>query len=402
MPGRNVIRPLLRIFWRSLSSDRRFAQFLGSLVRFLDYIYPKNAHTIVFGSNNAKVMSGSPKALFESIQSRFPEFNVYYLLRNPSNHRQISPLSLNGLCTFLQAKYLVSSHGLNDFFFYRASRRKKHVSTWHGLPMKNIGLLQKGLSKQQVDAIHEYADSISAFMVASEYDAELLSRALGFDLRKKILTGHPRNDSLVDAGVQTKKKLKSILANVPNGAKVILYAPTYRVPKSDNKERRAQLFPLDDFDKESLFRFLERDNLLLLVRAHINDPISDQIPEHDRIVQFGFQIHENINTVLPEIDFLVTDYSSISYDFLLVDRPIIYIPYDLDEYSKNPGFMVDDYSSWTPGAKISLMSQFFSHIDLCLQGEDPYQEKRHELRKIIHQRQSKDSISRFVQMLGHL
>ncbi len=402
MPAKNVIRTLLRTIWRSISSDKRFSQLLGTLVKLLDYMYPKDDFAIVFGSNNAKAMSGSPKVLFESIQKRFPEFDVHFLLRNPSIQRQISPLSITGLRTFLRAKYLVSSHGLNDFFFYRASRRKKHISTWHGLPMKNIGLLQKELTKEQKDEIQVYAETLNAFLVASDYDAELLCKAMGFDSRIRILTGHPRNDNLVDAGVTTKRNLNRILTMVPDEAKIVLYAPTYRVSKLDKKYEGGKLFPLTDFDEDTLFRFLERNNLLLLVRAHINDPITDRLPVHERIVSFGFKIHENINTILPEIDFMVTDYSSIAYDFLLIDRPIIFIPYDLDEYSKDPGFIVDDYDTWTPGLKTTLLNEFISYIELCLTGEDHYRERRYELRKIIHSRQTKDSISHFVQLIHYL
>ena len=110
--------------------------------------------------------------------------------------------------------------------------------------------------------------------------------------------------------------------------------------------RTNKIFPFSDFDKTEFIELLESIDGVLLLRPHVNDLAYHELREfldflckdNDRI---RFCTHNeviDVNTILPAIDLLVTDWCSIEHDYILLNRPILYIPYDYHDFKKNNGF----------------------------------------------------------------
>ncbi|MHA1863239.1 MAG: CDP-glycerol glycerophosphotransferase family protein, partial [Candidatus Thorarchaeota archaeon] len=370
------------------------------IIRFLDYFYPKDSRIILFGSNSGLVMSGSPKALFLSLTESYPKYKSYFNVRKPTQSNQINVLTLRGFILYLKAKFLVSSHGSNDFKFLRNSRKKVHVTTWHGLPLKAIGLGIKSLTKKQLKGIIEYSSLVDYYICNSKYEMRVLSALFNFDIESAWLIGTPRNDCLTQVPSSIKKILRNMIPEMSHDSKVLLYAPTFRPITETNKDGSVRLFPFDDINKTNLADFLERNDAYLLIRMHINDKATRTLLDNPRVIELGFDVLPDVNPILPEVDIVITDYSSIAYDFLLLDRPIIYIPYDLEEYMKNPGLIVNDFDFWTPGIKISSLAEFISYSNDMFNGKpDSFSNHRDKLRKIIHNHQTPDTVSRFIKLL---
>jgi CDP-glycerol glycerophosphotransferase (TagB/SpsB family) len=87
--------------------------------------------------------------------------------------------------------------------------------------------------------------------------------------------------------------------------------------------------------------------------------------------------------VLPFVDVLISDYSSIYHDFLLLDRPIVLIPYDYEEFARTQGFMYNYFAN-LPGPAVKSQKEFLQSLEDVLEGRDPYADKRRALQQLIH------------------
>ncbi|MBI4349907.1 MAG: CDP-glycerol glycerophosphotransferase family protein [Elusimicrobia bacterium] len=105
-----------------------------------------------------------------------------------------------------------------------------------------------------------------------------------------------------------------------------------------------------------------------------------------------------LNELLPDIDVLVTDYSGAYLDYLLLDRPVIFAPFDLERYLEKDRGLYEDYSAATPGVKCRNWSEVFASLDKILAGEELYKaERRLALRK-YHSYRDADSSKRVFEL----
>ncbi|MHA1246288.1 MAG: CDP-glycerol glycerophosphotransferase family protein [Candidatus Thorarchaeota archaeon] len=387
----SVVLKLLRAVWKLLPNEPLRLRLIGKLVKLADFLYPKDDYLIVFGSNSGRLMTGSPLALFEYVRNHSNRFRGVFFQREPKERDQIGPRSLRHLLTFLSARYIVSSHGLSDFSFLRASSRKVHVATWHGIIFKGAGFLCK-LTPNEIRNSIEYSSCVDIVLSASVYDAAMLCFAHRHPPDRPKLTGHPRNDQLLRSHDDVKSRLKRHIPRVPQAKVAILYAPTFRDSSTGSKQSVVKLFPFDDFDERTLSEFLESHSAILLVRKHIHGKLQGQPTDDERVFNFGFDVCPDVNSVLSDIDILVTDYSSIAYDFLLLDRPIVLIPYDLEEFQRRRGFVGGDYEFWAPGKIVRSMREFMDYVEHVLSTKrDPLAEKRRALRRVLHSHQTANS-----------
>lgn len=127
-----------------------------------------------------------------------------------------------------------------------------------------------------------------------------------------------------------------------------------------------------------------------------------QCIQSSRIIELGQDMIQEVNEILHEIDILITDYSSVFIDYLLLNRPCIFIPYDKEKYEKDVGFLFDDYDYWTPGRKVATYSEFITAINGILSGDDQFKERREEMRKIFHYYQKKNASEKVVQYIENV
>jgi CDP-glycerol glycerophosphotransferase len=376
-----------------------WANIIGFVIGVFDFIYPKDDATIVFGSDGTRRMSGSPRAMFEDMKRNYPDYQVYFITQTPKRKGEILPNTLRTLLIFLRARYAVSSNAPSDFGLFRWSRRKTVIATWHAISLKAVGHAQRGRTKLGRYFLQRYIYSIAAHIASSRFDAAILSLMFGVGDRI-FLTGQPRNDHLLDYQSTGKENLKRHLNGISGNETVILYAPTFRDERFGQEGMRVRLFPFEDFDNDYFTRFLSENNIIVLVRMHAADAVTGLEIDNSRVIEFGHNACPDINVVLGDLDFIITDYSSICYDFLLLNRPMMFIPYDLEEYMSKRGLIVDHYDFWTPGPKLSSMKEFYDYVQLYVHGKpDPYEERRIELNKVINSFQTDNSTSRILHVM---
>jgi CDP-glycerol glycerophosphotransferase (TagB/SpsB family) len=103
--------------------------------------------------------------------------------------------------------------------------------------------------------------------------------------------------------------------------------------------------------------------------------------------------------ILNAIDVLITDYSSLYFDYLLLNRPIIFTPVDLDDYRLNKGFMLEPYDEWTPGDKVFDFHSLMQAMTSAIRQPALYEVERKRLSRIIHAYEDGNSTQRVVKLI---
>jgi CDP-glycerol glycerophosphotransferase (TagB/SpsB family) len=355
----------------------------------IDYFIPKDKKLIICGSDSGQFRSGSPKAFFEDIKNSNSCYSIFYY----------SPLAKIGIIPKMQyiisfapiyfrARFLVGSHPPKDFLPFSWSKRKIFVNTWHGIPLKAMFFADKGDTRSSLRGILQLNRKTTLFVVSSKIERSLIQKCFRIDSKKVVLTGHPRNECLL---TNSSSAILPKNMQMPSYKKIILYCPTYR------RDASTVFFPFKEFDKKCFADFLEKHKIILLIREHIYNKRS-QIFFSERILPFGFDVQGDINSILPKVDILLTDYSSIYIDYLLVNKPIIFIPYDLATYTCRRGFLLD-YTSWTPGPKVTTYADFIKALENAISGEDGYELQRNNLKLKFHSHQTLDSSKKILDLL---
>lgn len=388
---------VLRFVSRISRSQARVLNALLTLLEYsvetIDLLYPKDDKMVICGSDTGEFASGDPKAFHEYLQKNHPEYQAYFykaLERSIHIHKRIKQIILFAP-KYFRAKFLISSHPPKDFFpFISWSKRKIFINTWHGTPLKSMFFEDSSATKDELYGIMRLNKKTSVFIVSSKLEGQLIKRCFRIDSKKIQCIGHPRNDILLRTN--SSQKLRGIVEDFPEYLKVILYCPTYR------REGPTTFFPFKDFDLKGFNSFLKEKKLIVLVREHYYNKSSRNLFFSERIIDFGFDICADVNLILPEVDILITDYSSLYIDYLLLDRPCIFVPYDLEAYQKKRGFLID-YEFWTPGYKVQSYMTFMEALKETLSGIDVHKNVRQDLRRKFHDCQTTNSCERVFQLI---
>lgn len=385
----------LKLFRKKLSKKSYFIFYFLILFDFItsliDYLVPKNCNIIIFGSNSGEFISGCPKMIYKYIKKKNLYKVYYYLPFKENNFINIIKYIINFIPIFLRAKFLISSHPPSDFFPFFWSSKKVFINTWHGTPIKAIFFSDKGQGKIELVRMLQVNKKTTVFLVSSMLEAKVMQKCFMIDYKKFYFLGHPRNDKLYRTN-NYFRKIPKIIKNIPEYNKIILYAPTYR------RDTEVSLFPFPDFDLEHFKLFLDRHKILLLLRVHQYSNSKLNLFS-ERIINFGFDICSDIYQILPEVDILITDYSSIYIDFLLLERPCIFIPYDYKRYEENRGFNFNYYLI-IAGDCVMTYKDLINSIEKILIYGNTYKNKMKKLKKIFHYYQKNNSCEKIFQIIN--
>ncbi len=312
-----------------------------------------NEKMVIFESFMGRSYSDNPKALYEYMISN-PEFDDYtfvWAFRSTPSKRYIPHLSRATLVKYKsdnyynyysQAKYFVTNSRLPDAIIPREGQ--KFIQTWHGTPLKRLGYdltddTEGGNALNSLDDMrHKYkvdSQRYSYLLAPSAFCTEKFTSC--FNLKENnpdceiIEEGYPRNDFLSNYTQDDITGIKWFLGldESTKGKKIILYAPTWR----DNQHETGVGYVYDnpvDFD------YLQKklsDDYIILFRAHY---FVANAFDFDKYRGFIYDVskYEDINHLYVISDFLVTDYSSVFFDYSIMKKPIIFYMYDLKEYQE--------------------------------------------------------------------
>jgi len=351
-----------------------FRFFLNQMLFVLSYLVPHKKGSILIGAGLGKRFMGNPKYLYLELLSQRgenPTLDFFWITENKEIFNEfkqngwpvLHKFSMKGFWSLLRAEFLVIESGmmakevLHDVAYaWLFLGRFNVIQTWHGSPMKRIcldALEDRGLNTF-IERLFfnltkvEYS-SYECIVAQSDYDQEVLSGA--FSNKNVPIFGSARNDIFFET-VKTVEKFESTL-NLASYTRVLLYAPTYReskapVVKSKIFSHRSQ--PLEPFSTgflQQLNTELAQRNWILLVKKHHLDTALTIQEELTNVVEVG-RI-DDIQELLVHSDVLITDYSSVCFDFLQAERPIIYYVYDLESYIHETRSFYIDYKERITG-----------------------------------------------------
>ncbi len=354
---------------------------------------------VFFESFQGRNFSCSPKAIFEEMRDSgdYDDYEFIWSFRNVHKPGKIfeklvgsdkgPKISIVKYETFsyykalAKAKYWVLNSNTRKFLKPRPDQM--YIQTWHGTPLKKIGLDVPG---SDLDYAYE-GEKFSYMISPSKYCSEKYISAFGLEGREDIVleTGYPRNDALFTFD---QAKVNSVLRelDVPRGKKIILYAPTFR----DNKHSQVSGYENAsglDFDK---LKEQIGEEYIILFRAHYFVAKNMNFEKYKDFV-IDVSDYEDVNDLYIVSDMLVTDYSSVFFDYANLKRPIIFYMYDYEDYKANardfylnknelPGPItktqeelveaIDETRIFIPDARYSMFNQKFNHLDGINKGLD--------------------------------
>lgn len=283
-----------------------------------------NDKCIVFESLWGRRYSCNPAALYEYIDENHPEYECVWFLNDPDTPvkgkaKKVVRGTDEHKHYLATAKYFVFNNNMPRSF--RKRDGQVIVQTMHGTPFKSFGLdvKEEAETEKQRLRVVERSDMWDYLIAQGRFTKEMAWQWFRYD--KTILeTGYPRTDALFAPDTETAEEIRRSLG-LPADKKVILYAPTWR--------------EMDRFDMmldiEAMRRQLS-DSYVLLIRLHHFVSEFYTVPEDGEFV-FDVGKTEKIEDLFAATDILITDYSSVMFDFALTGRPMIFFTYDLDEYT---------------------------------------------------------------------
>lgn len=331
--------------------------FFPFILSFIPSIFFKFAtldkNRIIFISSFSNKYNFNSKYLFEYFLKYHKEFDIKFIINDDELRASlkytygdyfITNKRFSDIIYILRAKsWILSSPDIpiNSIFL---NKKRFVFNLGHGIPLKAIGFNESDISFfQKLNRWFRFRQFTHYTAFSTDLE-NVMNMSFQTNNSLPVFLGQPRNDSLNHASYRDLKNQFNIISNNP---KLILYCPTWR-PYSD-----VEFFPFDDLTTISLGSFLEDNDIYIFIRPHPYYPykINPDFLNLERVIFFDSEIHNDIMTVMNQFDLLITDYSSIYLDYLTLNKPVVFVPYDLTLYMSEVGFGID-YDYFTPGPKV--------------------------------------------------
>lgn len=304
-----------------------------------------------------------------------------------------------------KAKYLITS----SFEFAESkSKEQVHVSAWHGFPLKLIGFFESASVTSNFSSLKIITTQSDIITCSSKFSQLTIGGMFSVDPRKVKITGFPRNDILFNSN--GRKNLEKLTGLNLDGSKLIFYLPTMRQGlKEEGKRFNENIFNYSDYELKALDTFLEENDAYIFAKLHFADnsyysrslfelPKRIIFLDTDMLLDKMLTIYHLMNA----FDVLVTDYSSVYVDYLLLNKPIIFSCPDIEKYKEDRGFIVDDPEFLMPGKKVKSQVELIESLKSVLQGVDDYRIDRENKMMLFHSNLDGNSSKRlFEEMMNN-
>lgn len=295
-----------------------------------------------------------------------------------------------------KSKIVVTTEGA-----FKLRKRTIIVELWHGFPTKKSGLMCIN---------SKYNSKPDIYCSYSDFGSILRNACLGIPGFKYYVTGAPRNDYLFN--VNGKEELEKILSMVIGLNKIIIYTPTWQYKFYNFAESEfslKNLFGFHEFDLDSFLDFLDKNKIYFLIKLHPKVEIilnSDRLNKFERIKFLSSALFREKKTdfykILNSANVLITDYSSIYFDWLLLNKPVIFVPADIKEYRQERGWLLEPFEIWTAGPKCFNQPSLEAEIKKCIEDKDYYIKERKWILEIVHYYKDGNSSNRVKELIINL
>ena len=354
-------RTVIRV--RSALSENERGKANGTRLR--EKVYPKLRQrplrdAVLYNSFTGRQYSDSPRAVHEELVARGLPLTHAWVVTDgqaaiPDTAESIGLWSRAWYEALATSRYIVTNQHLPEWF--RKRDGQVVVQTWHGTPLKRIGFdiaeLQFADTKY-LEKLAVEADNWSHLVSPNTFSTPILKRAFRYE-GEILEIGYPRNDVLFADRDAVGARVRAEIG-LPPGKKVVLYAPTWRDDEfyANGRYKISMQLDLDEAAAQL------GDDHVLLVRRHPN--VVDEIPRTNAGFVFDVSTYPDMADLLAVTDVLITDYSSVMFDFANTGRPMLFFTYDLAHYrDKLRGFYFD-FEAEAPGPLLSTSDEVIAAI----------------------------------------
>lgn len=402
---------------KAVSGIKYWGQLLLLPVYWLSFLMPRDKNIWLFGSTFGRRFSENPRYLYLYACQHREEIRIRPIwishnkevvrFLNANGYEAYYYHSLKGIWYCLRGKVYIFDNYSKDINFWQSGGAVK-VNLWHGSGNKrtnydnqfdrirhpkNLWEKWKTFPRRLSDEKpHHYTLATSPAM------KEIFVSAFHTDEKHIIVEGYPRNDILFpfeECGIRnlcTKEEqelLETISARRKDGYRILTYMPTFR----DSETKL-----LDVLDPAGLDRFLEKEKLFLVMKLHPKSKIKEQLGKFHYRNIYNADAEIDVYAFLGESDLLITDYSSVYTDFMLLDRPVLAFCYDWEEYTEHTRVCYIDQDEYMPERKARTMEELMEGICEVLK-EDSHKEQRHISRSRMFARMDGGSCKRLIRKI---
>lgn len=359
-------------------------KFLGYLISYLFYpfsfLFVRSKNKLAFGSYRYS-FTDNAKYLFVYCQQHRQDLNVVWLSLNRQTVKEIcsyglkaySLLSLKGVWHALTSKYWFFNSYASDIMF-AFSGGAVCVNLWHGVGLKrtefNItsGKLAERYQERKFKEVFYHPESFKRpdwVLSSTPFQSKMFASAFRIDQSHCLELGYPRNEILTcDEGTRKahiasfeNESTRNVVTRITRGnyQKVFIYMPTWRDSQRD-------IF-VQSFDLDRMNKMLQEKDSLLILKPHANT-IVDHINNYSNIILADSKA--DVYPILPYTDVLITDYSSVLYDYILMEgKDVILYLYDYESYVQDRDLFYP-FDENVVGKRVSDFTGLYS----CIANED--------------------------------
>ncbi len=391
-----------------INSIRLFANKVTQIV-------PRNKNIWLFNcvvnANNQNAFTHNTKFLYLYI-SEHPEFgispiwistdkNIIKILKQTNKYDAVYKYSLKGIWLCLRAKYYIINldPACNNEISQLMCGGATIINLWHGIPLKSIGLDVSYIYQKLSPIFKKLHKCIrlkaNYYITNYLYDTQIFKKAFDLNDEQLKILGSPRLDTLFsnfnNENLFMENDVENILKFKEQGKKLLLYVPTYRDTGKDISNW---------IQNPKLLLVLKQNNAVLICKLHPVDANAIDINNSETF--YKMSNNSDINAVLKYTDALITDYSSINFDYTLLDRPIIYFVPDFEEYQLTCHKFYTPYKEFAIGDVCKTEDELLSAMQEVINGIDNYKEQRKILRDKIFKYQDGKNCERVIKWIKSL
>lgn len=356
---------------------------LDALLFFLSFIVPKKNGTYLLGSGDGTSFKGNPKYLYLYMLQNRKDLSPLWITGNSAVYDELNlkkmPVvyrdSVKGFISILRSRYLVIEIMTKDIMYagFTATGRFRFIQTFHGMPlkkiandaneeMKGIGRVRFSGSRTAELILSRFKALLKVKLLYKKYDLITASCGECNDIFRKAFCnnnvetlGFTRNDIFFRKDLREQDFKKKL--SLTGYKQIISYVPTFRDIDTGKK-------PFTDEGLKKINMYLKKNGYVLLVKKHPYDTTL-QVSKNFTNIRDVSREAGDIMQLLAVTDILITDYSSVFFDFILTGRPVVFYSYDYPEYMKTCRSMYFDYSGTLPGPFAATEDELLKLLSSC-------------------------------------
>ncbi|WP_185830641.1 CDP-glycerol glycerophosphotransferase family protein [Siminovitchia terrae] len=345
---------------------RRSSYYFPSMKLFYrigSKIIPVDKKLILFESGVGKQYADSPKNIYEEILSQNLDYKKVWVYNKQhrfpdSNTRRIKRLSPQYYYYLLKAGCWVNNQNFPTYIKKRP--QTVYLQTWHGTPLKKMLYDIEEVHGRSDDYVERVGSAVKNwdFLISpSPYATNAFRSAFRYD-GEVLETGYPRNDIFYRSEKEEITRSVRRKLNIKEDKKVILYAPTFRDDQVSNKNKFLFDIQMD------LHKMKEElgDEYVVLLRMHV--VVSNKIKVDESLSDFVYNVssYPDIQELYLVTDILITDYSSVMFDFANTGRPMLFFTYDLENYRDNLRGFYMEFQDEAPGPLLYSTDEIINNV----------------------------------------